>query len=87
MIFNKSKKPEKDEEKDYNKISIFADISNEKDLEVFVEKVIEENPAVVTEFKNGKESVLQFLVGKCMALSKGKANPKVIQELLRKKLS
>ena len=62
-------------------------VSNEKDLEVFVEKVIEENPAVVTEFKNGKESVLQFLVGKCMALSKGKANPKVIQELLRKKLS
>jgi len=52
-----------------------------------VERVIEENPAVVTEFKNGKESVLQFLVGKCMALSKGKANPKVIQELLRKKLS
>lgn len=33
MIFNKSKKPEKDEEKDYNKISIFADISNEKDLD------------------------------------------------------
>ena len=33
MIFNKKKKPEKDEEKDYNKISVFADISNEKDLD------------------------------------------------------
>jgi aspartyl-tRNA(Asn)/glutamyl-tRNA(Gln) amidotransferase subunit B len=62
-------------------------VSNEKDLEAFVQKAIEENPVVVEEFKGGKDNALQFLVGKCMALSKGKANPKVIQELLRKNLS
>ena len=62
-------------------------VSNEKDLEVFVEQAIEQNPVAVEEFKAGKDNALQFLVGKCMALSKGKANPKTIQELLRKNLT
>lgn len=62
-------------------------VSDTKDLEFFVQKSIEENPVAVEEFKGGKDNALQFLVGKCMALSKGKANPKVIQELLRKNLT
>lgn len=62
-------------------------VSDTKDLEAFIQKAIEENPIAVEEFKGGKDNALQFLVGKCMALSKGKANPKVIQELLRKNLS
>jgi len=62
-------------------------VSDTKDLEGFIQKAIEENPVAVEEFKGGKDNALQFLVGKCMALSKGKANPKVIQELLRKNLS
>lgn len=62
-------------------------VSDEKDLETFIKKAIEENPVAVEEFKKGKENALQFLVGKCMALSKGRANPKIIQELLRKNLS
>jgi aspartyl-tRNA(Asn)/glutamyl-tRNA(Gln) amidotransferase subunit B len=62
-------------------------VSDTKDLEAFVQKAIEENSVAVEEFKGGKDNALQFLVGKCMALSKGKANPKVIQELLRKNLS
>ncbi len=62
-------------------------VSDTKDLEGFIQKAIKENPVAVEEFKGGKDNALQFLVGKCMALSKGKANPKVIQELLRKNLS
>jgi len=62
-------------------------VSDGKDLEVFVQQAIKQNQTVVEEFKKGKENALQFLVGKCMALSNGKANPRVIQELLRKNLS
>ena len=62
-------------------------VSDEKDLEAFVKQAIEQNPVAVEEFKAGKDNALQFLVGKCMALSKGKANPKILQELLRKNLS
>jgi aspartyl-tRNA(Asn)/glutamyl-tRNA(Gln) amidotransferase subunit B len=61
-------------------------VSDTKDLEAFIQKAIEENPVAVEEFKGGKDNALQFLVGKCMALSKGKANPRVLQELIRKNL-
>lgn len=48
-----------------------------------VTELIEQNPAVVAEYKNGKESALQFLVGQGMKLSKGSANPKVLLELIK----
>ena len=51
-----------------------------------MEEVIKNNPAVVEEFKNGKENALQFLVGQGMKLSGGKANPGVLQKLLKEKL-
>jgi aspartyl-tRNA(Asn)/glutamyl-tRNA(Gln) amidotransferase subunit B len=61
--------------------------SDEGTLSKTVEQVIADNPAVVIEYKSGKESVLQFLVGQGMKLSKGAGNPKVLQELLKKHLS
>lgn len=51
-----------------------------------VSMVIEQNPSVVAEFKNGKESALQFLVGQGMKLSKGSANPTALLELIKKNL-
>ena len=51
-----------------------------------VEEVVKNNPAAVKEYKNGKENALQFLVGQGMKLSKGKANPAVLQKLLREKI-
>lgn len=52
-----------------------------------VQAIIDQNPAVVTEYKNGKESVLQFLVGQGMKLSKGSANPGILLELIKKEIS
>ena len=51
-----------------------------------IEEVVKNNSAVAEEYKNGKENALQFLVGQGMKFSKGKANPEVLQKLLKEKL-
>ena len=51
-----------------------------------VDEVVKNNPAAVEEYKKGKENALQFLVGQGMKLSKGKANPGVLQKMLKEKL-
>ncbi|MFH1769064.1 MAG: Asp-tRNA(Asn)/Glu-tRNA(Gln) amidotransferase subunit GatB [Parcubacteria group bacterium] len=61
-------------------------ISDTLELENFAIKVIEENPEAVEQYKKGKIQSIQFLVGKVMAASKGKADPQVIRELLERKL-
>ncbi len=55
-------------------------------IEKLVLEVIEKNPAQVQQFKEGKEQVIGYLVGQCMQLSKGKANPAQVNELLREKM-
>lgn len=50
----------------------------------FVKQAMEANPKIVEEFRAGKEAVLGFMVGQVMKLSKGKANPGLVNELLRK---
>ena len=62
-------------------------ISDELEIEKIVEQVIAENEKPVLDFKAGKDSALQFLVGKVMAQSRGKANPEIAQKLLKKHLS
>src|SRR3989339_791166 len=49
------------------------------ELENIVKKIIEENPKPVEDYKKGKEAALQFLVGKAMSQTRGKANPEIIQ--------
>jgi aspartyl-tRNA(Asn)/glutamyl-tRNA(Gln) amidotransferase subunit B len=51
-----------------------------------VESIITANPTVVAEYRGGKESALQFLIGQGMKASKGSANPKVLAELIREHL-
>lgn len=55
-------------------------------IAVIVDTVIQANPDVVMEFKNGKETSIQFLVGQGMKLSKGSANPSLLLEVLHQKL-
>jgi aspartyl-tRNA(Asn)/glutamyl-tRNA(Gln) amidotransferase subunit B len=62
-------------------------VSDEGEVEKIVEKIIKDNPGPVTDFKSGKENALQFLVGQVMRETRGKANPKVADKLLRSKLS
>lgn len=56
-------------------------------LETLVDKVIAENPDQAQQYRDGKVQVIGFLVGQCMQLSKGKANPAQVNEILRGKLS
>lgn len=59
---------------------------SEDALSSLVETVIAENQAVVSEYKEGKASAIQFLVGQGMKASKGSANPGVLLQLLKKNL-
>jgi Asp-tRNA(Asn)/Glu-tRNA(Gln) amidotransferase B subunit len=52
-----------------------------------IARVIAANEAQVASFKAGKEGVLGYLVGQVMRETQGKANPKVVNERLREKLS
>ena len=61
-------------------------VTDSGEIEKFVLEVIEKNPAQVQQYKDGKEQVIGFLVGQCMQLSKGKANPVQVNELLREKI-
>ncbi len=62
-------------------------IENTEELDALVETTIQEFPEQAAQFKNGKETVIMFLVGAVMKKSKGKAHPKKVQELLRKNLN
>lgn len=56
--------------------------SDTEELKKIIEKIIEDNPSVVEDYKNGKESVLQFFVGQGMKASKGSANPAMLQNII-----
>jgi aspartyl-tRNA(Asn)/glutamyl-tRNA(Gln) amidotransferase subunit B len=56
------------------------------EIERVIEKVIQANPKLVEDYQKGKEKVFGFLVGETMKETKGKANPKLVNDLLRKKL-
>lgn len=63
-----------------------AQVSDTGAIDAFVEQAIAANAKSVEDFRAGKTAALQFLVGQVMRLSKGKANPQVVQEALRKRL-
>jgi aspartyl-tRNA(Asn)/glutamyl-tRNA(Gln) amidotransferase subunit B len=52
-----------------------------------IHAVLEENPKLVEEYQEGKGQILGYFVGQVMKATKGKANPKLVNELLRKSLS
>jgi len=60
--------------------------SDPKELEKLIEKVINENQDKVKEYKSGKEKLFGFFVGQAMKVSDGKANPQLVNEILKKKL-
>jgi len=65
----------------------FAQVSGEKDLKGLVQKVISENKKAADDFKDGKESSIGFLIGQVMRETKGRANPEIVAEMLRKSLA
>jgi len=64
----------------------FEQVSDTSAIEAFVDAAIANNPAQVEAFRGGKEALFGFFVGQVMKASQGKANPKVVNDLLREKL-
>ncbi|MFT5036444.1 MAG: aspartyl-tRNA(Asn)/glutamyl-tRNA(Gln) amidotransferase subunit B [Candidatus Azotimanducaceae bacterium] len=62
-------------------------INSAEDLGQLIDAILTSNEAAVSEFKDGKEAALKFLVGQGMKISKGSANPTVLSEALKKRLS
>ncbi len=80
-VFKTGKDPEKIiEEKGLKQVT------DESAIQSVVQEVIEENPDTVEKYRKGKTKVMGFLVGQVMKKTRGKANPKMVNELLGKEL-
>ncbi|MGA9761247.1 MAG: Asp-tRNA(Asn)/Glu-tRNA(Gln) amidotransferase subunit GatB [Gaiellaceae bacterium] len=64
-----------------------AAISDASELEPLIDRILAANPAQVEQFRGGKEGVLGFFVGQVMKETGGKANARVVSELVRSKLN
>ncbi|MFZ2447637.1 MAG: Asp-tRNA(Asn)/Glu-tRNA(Gln) amidotransferase subunit GatB [Syntrophobacteraceae bacterium] len=62
-------------------------VRDESEIESAIDKVLADNPAEVEQFRAGKEKLFGFFVGQVMRATKGKANPQLVNEILRKKLT
>ena len=62
-------------------------ITDNSEIEKIVDQVLSENMQSVEDFKAGKDRALKFLVGQAMKLSKGKANPQMLNEMIIGKIS
>ena len=62
-------------------------ISDEGAIREVVLKVLEENPNSVADYKAGKDRAIGFLVGQAMKATKGKANPQMLNKMLKEELS
>jgi len=62
-------------------------ITDTAELEKIVEEVLETNQKQLEQYRSGKEKLFGFFVGQTMKATRGKANPKIVNELLKKKLS
>jgi aspartyl-tRNA(Asn)/glutamyl-tRNA(Gln) amidotransferase subunit B len=62
-------------------------VKDEGAIESIIDEVLADNPKEVEEFRSGKEKLFGFFVGQVMKKTKGKANPKVVNDLLRTRLA
>lgn len=63
-----------------------AQVSDTAEIEKIVQSVIDANSGQVEQYRSGKTRVFGFFVGQCMKAMKGKANPVVVNEILKQKL-
>jgi aspartyl-tRNA(Asn)/glutamyl-tRNA(Gln) amidotransferase subunit B len=62
-------------------------VSDSGELEKIIEEVLKENPENVKKYLGGKEGIFGFFVGEVMKKTKGKANPKMVNEILKEKFA
>ena len=60
--------------------------SDPKELEKLIDRVIKDNQDKVKEYKSGKDKLFGFFVRQAMKISGGKANPQLVNDILKKKL-
>ena len=63
-----------------------AQLSDTAEIDSLIDSVMTANPAQLASYRSGKEALFGFFVGQVIKASKGKANPKVVNERLREKL-
>ena len=64
-----------------------AQVSDNAALEEAARTAIEANPAAVADYTSGKDSAINFLKGQVMKATRGKANPQIVEKVLRKLLA
>ena len=62
-------------------------VGDRSELEPLVDRILAGNPGQVEAYRGGKEGLLGFFVGQVMKETGGKADPRIVNELLRDKLS
>ena len=65
----------------------WVQISDESAIKEVVQKIISENPASVQDYKAGKEKAIGFLVGQAMKLTKGQANPQMLNKMFKEEIN
>jgi len=63
-----------------------AQVSDTGAIESVVDDILEANPGQLAAYRGGKTQLLGFFVGQCMSRMKGKANPKMVNEVILKRL-
>lgn len=81
FVFERGKSP-----KEIVKEEGMEQISDEGQLDEMIEKVLAENEQSIIDYRAGKDRALGYLVGQVMKISRGKANPQLVNEKLREKL-
>src|SRR3989338_9411272 len=62
-------------------------VSNQKELENFCRQAIKNSPRAVADYQRGEEKAVDFIVGQVMKLSRGKADPKEVKNIIKKLIS
>ncbi|MDK2924102.1 MAG: aspartyl-tRNA(Asn)/glutamyl-tRNA(Gln) amidotransferase subunit, partial [Pseudothermotoga sp.] len=61
-------------------------LSDEHTITEIAKKILEQNPHVVDQYRSGKTNVISFFVGQVMKQTRGTANPKIVNDVLRRLL-
>ena len=81
IMFDTSKSP-----KEIVKEKGLEQVTDDNAIEIYVDQVMSENKDKVQDYLSGKEKLFGFFVGQVMKVSKGKANPGLVNQILKSKL-
>ena len=84
-VFEKMQENDKDPQQIVEKEGLTQQ-SDPKELEKIISEVLSKNQDKVTQYKSGKVKLFGYFVGEVMKISKGKANPQLVNEILKTKL-